>query len=419
MADQSVAARVGRACALAVLMMLVALPAMALDRRRAQFQTEPSYLILPFPYSLPGIGDGIAWTGLLGNAFGTHADAYGIIITGDASGQIIGVQEIHLLPELLILDVNYQNINRAVVNSYQTRGMDSSGDDYKLIEVNQADYTSGELRLTLFERRFELAIGAETVKTAVVSIRDADGNLIQELAEPYRQESSSRSLRTLIDYTDDFEDPRRGVRFGVRVSESPPKSTDDPDYRVWDYALNGYIPIGRISTLLLSYFQSDAQVLRPGNTDPAAIKADLGLNCAPTDTACLDAEAQLVQEQIDGRSHGTSTSLGGENRLRAYPGGRYSGAHTVFVGTEFRWNLTEEVTPFDYFIWKDVRTNIQIAFFAETGSVGETRDEVGDIWRSAYGVGLRMVSASGFVYRADVATGHEGTEVSVIFGYPY
>ena len=66
-----------------------------------------------------------------------------------------------------------------------------------------------------------------------------------------------------------------------------------------------------------------------------------------------------------------------------------------------------------------MRTNIQVAFFAETGSVGETREELGDTYRSSFGAGFRMVSGSGYVYRADVATGQEGVEVSIIFNYPY
>ncbi len=66
-----------------------------------------------------------------------------------------------------------------------------------------------------------------------------------------------------------------------------------------------------------------------------------------------------------------------------------------------------------------MRTGLQIAFFAERGSVGETRDDVGTIWASTYGVGFRLISASGTVYRADIATGKEGTEPVVIFQYPF
>lgn len=84
-------------------------------------------------------------------------------------------------------------------------------------------------------------------------------------------------------------------------------------------------------------------------------------------------------------------SLGGLERLRSYPEGRFSGGHAAFLGAEYRWNLTEEATPFNYFFWKDVRTGKQIAFFAEAGSV----------------------------YRADLSVGDEGTEVAIFFFYPW
>ncbi len=401
------------------LALLLAQPAGALERRRPQFQTEPSYLVLPFPYSLPGIGSGIAVTGLAGNVLGTHADINGILVTGDAKGEILGLEDIHLVPETLIVDLFFQKLTRAEVNNYQTRGMNSGKSDYTLLDLNQVDSASGQIRLTLWERRLELSAGREKQKIAVVSIRGSDGHLISQLDEPYRQTTSSQFVGGQLDYTDDYADPRVGVRLGVTVKHTPPASPVEADFDVQDFRLNGYVPLGRLSTLLLSYFQSDASVRRKGLTDPAAIAAELGFNCAAGDTACLMAQAALVGTFVNARSNGTATALGGDNRLRAYPRERFNGAHTQFMAAELRWNLTDEVTPFDYYIWKDVRTNVQVALFAERGSVGETRDEVGRAWRNSYGVGLRMVSASGFVYRADAATGDEGGAVSIIFGYPF
>ena len=40
-------------------------------------------------------------------------------------------------------------------------------------------------------------------------------------------------------------------------------------------------------------------------------------------------------------------------------------------------------------------------------------------FKSSYGLGIRLISASGFVYRADLAAGDEGTETVIIFGYPF
>ena len=83
------------------------------------------------------------------------------------------------------------------------------------------------------------------------------------------------------------------------------------------------------------------------------------------------------------------------------------------------WNITEEATPFDYFIWKAVRTGYQIAFFAELGTVSETSSQLWDETRNSVGLGFRLIAASGAVYRADIATGKEGPELIVIFEYPW
>ncbi len=122
---------------------------------------------------------------------------------------------------------------------------------------------------------------------------------------------------------------------------------------------------------------------------------------------------------IANNKYGTATQLGGFSRLRSYPQGRYKGAHTLFYGTEVRWNLTDERTPYDIFIMKDVRTSVQIAAFYENGSTADLRSDLGKIWRDTYGFGLRVITASGVVFRGDMAFGREGFEPEIFIGYPW
>jgi len=68
---------------------------------------------------------------------------------------------------------------------------------------------------------------------------------------------------------------------------------------------------------------------------------------------------------------------------------------------------------------KDIRTAFQIALFYELGTVTDRRSELWDITRSSYGAGLRMVTASGMVYRVDFASGNEGVQTSIFFQYPW
>ncbi len=67
---------------------------------------------------------------------------------------------------------------------------------------------------------------------------------------------------------------------------------------------------------------------------------------------------------------------------------------------------------------KEASTTRSLSFY-ELGSVEDERRRLGDIYRASYGAGIRMVTASGVVFRADVAAGKEGLETSIIFGYPW
>ena len=49
-------------------------------------------------------------------------------------------------------------------------------------------------------------------------------------------------------------------------------------------------------------------------------------------------------------------------------------------------------------------------------------DKVSELWqekRTSAGAGTRVVTASGFVYRLDFATGQEGNSTILIFDYPW
>jgi hypothetical protein len=187
-----------------------------------------------------------------------------------------------------------------------------------------------------------------------------------------------------------------------------------------DYNTTAYIPIGRRSTWAFNFLRSDAVVRREGETNKDELEKLLGIDCETIgDTDKRQLCNDVIDNQIAANRYGTATSLGGFSRLRSYPQGRYKGAHTVFYGTELRWNLTDEATPFDIFIMKDIRTAVQVSLFYELGSTADLRSEVGDVMRDSYGAGFRMVTASGVVFRADLAFGREGFAPEIFIGYPW
>ena len=391
------------------------------ERRRDQFPKDFGYAIFPFPHRLPGIGSGLSFAAAGLNIADTHTDAYGIVFAGDVKGGAIGVGDIHLVPRTLILDLGYSSISKAAFQSYSQRGMNTSKDDFRLLEVGDTEYYGARMTATFYERRLEIHGARYEGASRLKSIRDKEGNVIIEAQDPPRDRGHTTLLGARLDLTDDYADPRRGLRVDVTRSQSPPRGSG-PDSFVMDYNTTAYFPFGLRNTLALNLLRSDAFVLRQGETNPAALQQQLGVNCAsiadPTQQQfCND----VINTTIANNRFGTATSLGGFDRLRAYPQGRFRGAHTLFLGAEFRWNLTDERKPFDIFIMKDVRTSVQVAFFYEAGVTSDTRSDLHDFgnFRNSYGAGLRIVTASGVVFRGDLGHGKEGFNAAVFIGYPW
>jgi outer membrane protein assembly factor BamA len=298
--------------------------------------------------------------------------------------------------------------------------MNTDKNDYRLLEFEDTQYYGGRMTATFFDRRFELYGAWYEGSMKLKSIRDKDGNVIVEAQNAERGRGRNTLFGTRVDLTDDYGDPRRGIRLDVTRTQSPPRDSG-PDFYVMDYNVTGYVPLGRRSTWAFNFLRSDAVVLSTGETNTLNLQQQQGLDCLdPT----LTAEQQkfcseVIENMVANNKYGTATSLGGFSRLRSYSQGRYKGAHTLFYGTEVRWNLTDETTPFDIFVMKDVRTAVQVSLFYESGSTADIRSELGDIWRDSYGLGLRVVTASGVVFRADMAFGKEGFEPEIFIGYPW
>src|SRR2546427_809387 len=391
------------------------------DRRREQFPKDFGYAAFPYPYRLPGIGSGLSLVGGALNIADTYTDAYGIVCGGDVKGGAAGVGDIHLIPRTLILDLGYSADSETASKTHARPGMNTGKDDFRLLDVGAPEYYGAPMPATFLDRRLELHGAWYEGASRLKSIRDKEGNLILEAQDPPRDRGHTTLLGARFDLTDDYTDPRRGLRLDITRTQSPPRGSG-PDYFVMDYNTTAYIPFRRRDTLALNLLRSDAFVTRQGETDPAALQQQLGLNCAgvadPTQQEFCN---EVIDTTIANNKFGTATSLGGFDRLRSYPQGRFKGAHTVFFGAEYRWNLTDERTPFDIFVMKSVRTSIQVAFFYETGVTSDTRSDLYALknMRDSYGTGLRIVTASGVVLRGDVAHGKEGFNVAIFIGYPW
>lgn len=389
------------------------------DRRKDQFPIDPGYYLVPAPYSIPGLGDGFLIIGAMTNVNQSHADVYGFAAGGDIQGYGFFGTEFHLIEKTLLLDVTHTKFDKASSQVYSQRGMNTSADDFIIADIDNAVFTGARLTYTVFDRRLEFYGVLYKNESRLAAIRDSDGNLIQTTNDSKTNKSDTYTYGMRLDLTDDYIDPRRGIRAETSLWHTPPSDDDSPDFDIIELNLTGYIPMGSRNTLVLNYFQADTHVSSQGQTDPAKVEADLGLDCsigsAQDQANCLS----IVNNTVAENTFGSVGSLGGLSRLRSYPEGRFKGSHSRFIGVEFRWNLIEETKPFDYFFAKDIRSVVQLATFYERGAISDNPDELWNTMRASYGIGARLVTKSGLVFRADIATGDEGEEVSIIFGFPW
>lgn len=385
------------------------------ERRKPQFLDEPGYLILPAPYSMPGIGEGIAYYGGINNHLG-RTDIFAVTTTGDAEGMILGLWDIHLIDETAILDITYLDIDNTGISRYNKRGMDSEKDDFSIAELDHYSGLNLKFYLSFFDRRLELYTRHSQDESRTVRLLDSKGDVIQEIADPSIDKSHRTDFSALVDLTDDRQDPHQGLRGYMDLRHHIPDSDMDPEFYTLTWNATGYFPINDKSTVALNYQHSDALMVAEGESERSVIGLER-YGCSGSDCP-VEIEEQIETSYLY-NTHGNARALGGENALRSYPGSRFTGAHSRLVGAELRWNFKAERKPIDLYFIRDIRTGVQVALFHETGTVA---DSTADVWketRSSSGVGVRFIMGSGFVYRFDYATGDEGEELTIFVSYPW
>ena len=395
------------------------------ERRNEQFPTEEAWYVIPAPFSAPGLGSGLFVAGMWSNVAESHSDLVVGNLKGDFDASFAGLLDNHIIDETLILDFSGGVINKAIVNSYQGRGFNTDSKDYKTFKVGDGEATGGRLMLTFWERRLNAFVTQSMQSSRLKGVYESDGTLVYEPESAPKAKVGMQSRGLLFDLTDDWADPRKGLRISHNQNGFVGLNSDDssPEQFTIDQNVTAYLAMGEQSTWVFNVFQSKAVVTKQGYLDKENLRTLLygNVDCSLTadPSKCESTIDQQLDDTIAANRYGTASGLGGVSRLRSFPQGRFKGARTRFFGTEFRWNLTDESVPFNLYLIKDVRTSMQIAFFKEKATIAESAQELGDSWRNSTGMGFRMITASGMVFRIDAATGEEGANINVFFDYPW
>jgi len=398
-----------------VLCLSQTIQAFEIERRRDQFTKQYGQLFAPLPYSLPGLGTGLLLVGSFANIADTNADFALIGGVGDAQFVFTFLDELFIAPDLLYLQYLKAHGFKFAINQYNSRGMDTEKNDFKYAIGNYWDFDAPTFKLTFYDRMLEFGLGLNKQKGKFEKFVAPDeddptkqGETVATFDPPLEQTISDKvEFSARIDYTDDYKDPRKGIRNIFYYDVQNASKDSEPSFDVVTNDLQIYVPVLEKSTIVFDLQMSDAIVKKKGETDYDKLLL-----------AYQDPNLAKTQQQIN--TNGTATFLGGGDRLRAYPQGRFQGAHMLYFATEFRWNFSESGGgQFDSLFFQDLVDDMQIAFFYENGSISEEKSDLGKISKSSYGTGFRLVNASGNIYRADLASGDEGTNFTLIIQYPW
>jgi hypothetical protein len=390
--------------------------AFEIDRRREQFNKQYGQLFLPLPYSLPGLGTGLLLIGNFGNIADTTTDIAAIGAIGDAEFIFTFLDELFIAPELLYLQYLRAHGFKFAFQQYSSRGMNTSKDDFQYGIGNSYDLNAPTLKLTFMDRMFEIGLGINKQSGTFQKFVNPDesdptkqGETVA-IFDPGLEINIANKIEfsTRIDFTDDYKDPRRGIRNSLFIDRQTAKTSSEPSFDVVTNDLQIYIPVLEKSTIVFDLQISDAYVTKKGETNLEVLRIKNGGN------------ENLTNSELASNTNGTSLSLGGGDRLRSFPEGRFQGAHTIYYAAEFRWNYSSSGgEKLDLFFIQDLVEELQVALFFEQGSVSEAKSELGKTVKTSVGSGFRFLSGSGNLYRADFATGNEGPAFSVIIQYPW
>ncbi len=268
--------------------------AFEIDRRREQFNKQYGQLFVPLPYSLPGLGTGLLFIGNFGNILDTTTDIAAIGGIGDAEFIFTFLDELFLAPDLLYLQYLRAHGFKFALQQYSSRGMNTSKNDFKYGIGNSWDLNAPTLKLTFMDRMLEIGLGINKQSGKFQKFVAPDENDPTKQGETVAtfdpgleiNLANKIELSTRIDYTDDYKDPRKGIRNSLFIDRQTATSSSEPSFDVITNDLQIYIPVLEKSTIVFDLQISDAYVTKKGETNIEVLKNKNGYNLCYSNSAC-------------------------------------------------------------------------------------------------------------------------------------
>ena len=379
------------------------------ERRTLKTKDEFGWLIAPMPIIIPGIGTAYPILSILSNVYkSTDVMLAQTTFGGDFTLRFGMVDQLPLLTEHVLL--TYGQWSNKIAFKQFRRGIDSDKDEF-FQPVSEQVGAFSQLRLTFWKKRLEFFTRVMSNRYQVVEAYDSEGDKM--LFDDSVHKNESYFFGGIADFTDDHTDPRQGFRFGYRRNPVDNEADDQSDFYIQDVNLTYYLPIQESDSLVFNIFRSEATVTNRKTTNRAHFEKTI---CRGT--LCNDLQNNLVDDAVAANRYGTATAIGGHNRLRSYPVGRFSAGNSATYGIEYRKNFSTQEMPVNWYFLGGIKTNLQASVFIEYGTVNDEASKLTSNLKPSYGIGIRTL-ISGLIYRFDLAYGDEGVAPVLFVFYPW
>ncbi len=377
-------------------------------------QKHLGWLIIPFPMSVSGVGTTVIIAGGVTNIYKGLTIGGGLSLNKKVP---IAAAAILNIPVLDKLKASVSAVGLSLSSFIYKRNNMAPNDLYQM----QTSRTIGNVSLSyaLWYDQIVLGLNAGYAKEQRKNFFDKDSKVLGDIVRD-KATGASVSVSSSFNIVDNTRNPTKGVV--ATIAYAPPGTSSNSDLAksaVLSENLSAYVPVFKHDVLVLNMFRSDAFVQSKGLLDEKELREKYGLQCDPASSsfeACSKGEDLRIHNLLGYNQYGSAVSLGGSSRLRSFPANRFVGAHSFYQAAEYRWNIPISSIFNLGFIGGSIQF-MQLAFFAERGSVSDGHVTLLKNYDSSYGAGLRILISS-FIYRLDVATGKEGGKVSLIAGYP-
>ena len=303
--------------------------------------------------------------------------------------------------------------------SFYERGIDSDPDRKLTIMADRVAQNIGEISYYFLDRQIELFYTFFNAEVDFYGYQDFNGNIVSlKDVDNFGSGSTKWTERwgVLIDDTDFRRDPRIGYFVKVDRWQWPSRTPQESSWFQFDLETVGYIPIIDMKMILVvTQYLSTSKVISPGKVEKYTC-TEQQLLLYPKCQIILD---EAYKRDLENSTKGRATALGGFERLRGYPEGRFFDEHTNFRGIELRYYFDSVDLDFDVIFAKGFLAELQLAGFYEQGTVSPDLGE--SFWKyfkDSYGLGIRLITGSA-VARLDFGFSDEGGETTAYWDYPF